>query len=140
MRSAALPFLVLAAIFVFTGCSSKGQGSASKSGSGGANKGASTNKGKIEGTKWASRAGSGYQAKYFKQEFQWDGTCTYEIGGGRVDGTYSFGGGDDVYLNFPGLPPGAGRGKSDQSVAIHVNGTVMTLTLEGHTTTYDTVR
>ncbi len=64
----------------------------------------SNNKGKIEGTKWSSKAGTvkgtSIPAGMLKLEFTTDGKMTYTIAGTPNTGTYSLGMGDTVNWNF----------------------------------------
>ena len=64
----------------------------------------SSNKGKIEGTKWCSIPGS-VRGQYLKEgflklEFRSDGTMDYRTPKGNFSGTYSLGPGDTVVFNL----------------------------------------
>ena len=58
----------------------------------------SSNKGKIEGTKWSSKAAT--PAGQVHLEFQADGKMVYKIGAETHTGTYGLGMGPSVTMNF----------------------------------------
>jgi hypothetical protein len=83
--AALLRLLPLAAILFLCGCSSN-------------------NKGKIEGTKWSSVAGSvkgkSLPAGILRLEFGADGGLVYTAGPARMTGKYSLGSGDSVTFHL----------------------------------------
>jgi hypothetical protein len=109
MRSISALHLVLAAlILVSTGCSS--------------------NKGKIEGTKWSSQAavlkGVNAPAGLLKLEFGKDGKLVYRAGAQTFTGKYSLGMGPNVTLNLD--QDLAGRKVHVEKVTISGNQLTMT--------------
>ena len=68
--------------------------------------GCSSNKGKIEGTKWSCQAGTidgnAIPAGMMKLEFSTDGKLVFDTTVTKFDGTYSLGLGEYVTLNFDG--------------------------------------
>lgn len=93
----------------------------------------SSNKGKIEGTKWTSLAtkmnvkGKGMTdipADLLKLEFTKDGRVTYTIGPMTVSGTYSLGMGDLVTLKFDQEL----EGRKTHTERVKISGDTLTMT------------
>jgi hypothetical protein len=104
-----LTFVCLVGVLFVTGCSS-------------------SNKGKIEGTKWTSQAstvkGQAIPAGFLQLEFRSDGSMVYKIGPQNLTGKYSLGSGSKVTLNLD--KELAGRKSHVEKVAI--SGEQLTMT------------
>jgi hypothetical protein len=100
--------------------------------------GCSSNKGKIEGTKWSSQAanvkGQALPAGALTLEFGSDGSLVYKAGPQTFKGTYSLGMGDNVTLKLD--QELAGRKNHVEKVVI--NGDRLTMTdSDGTQLTFD---
>ena len=88
----------------------------------------SSNKGKIEGTKWSSKAatvqGKAVPAGALQLDFQSDGKLVYKIGAENHTGTYSLGMGPTVTLNFDTEL----SGRKTHAEKIVINGDELTMT------------
>jgi hypothetical protein len=101
----------------------------------------SNNKGKIEGTKWSSQAGTiaGKQipAGALSLEFASDGHLTYKAGPTTYTGAYSLGSGDTVTLTFDQAV--AGRKRHAQKIVL--NGDQLTSSdTDGTSLTFEKVK
>jgi hypothetical protein len=101
----------------------------------------SSNKGKIEGTKWRSVAttvkGQPLPAGALQLEFKKDGGLVYQAGPISFTGTYSLGGGDTVTFNLDREL--AGRKTHQEKISI--SGDKMTMTdSDGTELTFDKVK
>jgi hypothetical protein len=110
MRSPhALRVVCLAALLLACGCSS-------------------SNKGKIEGTKWTSLAttmkGKAVPAGTAQLHFQGDGKLVYKLGPQTHTGTYSLGMGPTVTLNFDTEV----NGRKTHAEKVVINGDELTMT------------
>jgi hypothetical protein len=87
----------------------------------------SSNKGKIEGTKWNSNAanikGQQIPAGALALEFRTDGRMIYRAGPKTFTGTYSLGMGDTVTFNLE--QPLAGRNTHSERITISGNSLTM---------------
>jgi hypothetical protein len=90
--------------------------------------GCSSNKGKIEGTKWISEAttmkGVAVPAGIMQLEFGSDGALVSRVGGETFTGRYSLGAGDLVTFNFDKEQ----AGRKSHAEKISVNGESLTMT------------
>jgi hypothetical protein len=113
MRHASIRDLLLLAVLVFAGCSS--------------------NKGKIEGTKWTSERttvnGKAARAGSYEVEFRSDGSVAYRVGNKAFTGTYSLGAFNTVTLNLDKTD----GGRESNAEKIVINGDHMTMTDSGGT-------
>ena len=118
--------MILAALITLAGFSASGSalGVQDK----GKDKGASANKGKIEGTKWSSVEatvkGTKIAAGLLKLEFGKDGKLVYVAGAAKFTGTYELGEGDKVTFQLD--QELAGRKKHIEQIAIKDNRLTMT--------------
>ena len=122
MRRFSVVHLVIAALILFSvGCSS-------------------SNKGKIEGTKWSCRAGVvkgiNVPAGILKLEFNKDGTMVYRTGPQTFTGKYSLGMGSYVTLNLDREL----AGKKIHVEEVTINGNELSMTdLDGTHITFNKV-
>lgn len=124
MRLRSVPTTALLALALFaTGCASK-------------------NKGKIEGTKWASQAttlkGQALPAGVLKLDFSSDGKLVYSAGPTTFTGTYTLGTGNTVTFHLD--QDLAGKGKT-HAEKVSIVGDNLTMTdSDGTSMTFDKVK
>jgi hypothetical protein len=98
---------------------------------------ASSNKGKIEGTKWVSQActlqGKQFPPGTFRLEFGTDGRLTYGGVGKVITGTYSLGAGDNVTWNLDQEL----SGRKVHTEKISIQGDTLTMADQSGTVTFD---